>query len=156
MEQVHQLLSNRWSKQCKGPWGSLIVILAKPHQQHVTNINNLIWRICDSYRKLNVVTKPFQYPIPQCDESVTILNFGAHRIWIITLDARHGYHQVAVRTVDQEKLALFAPDNHKYCFSVIPFGPTYAHTFYSAMMSNFKDEWDELYIIQVKSLSYIT
>ena len=34
-------------------------------------------------------------------------------------------------------------------------GPTNAPTFYSTMMSNFKDEWDKLFIINVKSLSYI-
>ena len=35
------------------------------------------------------------------------------------------------------------------------FGPTNAPTFYSAMMINFKDEWDKLFIIRVKALSYI-
>ena len=28
-----------------------------------------------------------------------------------------------------DKLSFFAPDNHKYAFLVIPFGPTYAPGF---------------------------
>ena len=32
MGQVQQILANGWAKQFKGPWGSLIVIIAKPHQ----------------------------------------------------------------------------------------------------------------------------
>ena len=37
----------------------------------------------------------------------------------------------------------------------MPFGPTNAPTFYSAMTSHFKYEWDTLFIIRVKALSYI-
>ena len=53
MKQVQQLLANGWIKRCQGPWGSLIVLAAKPHQEHVTNIDNFIWRMCVSYHKLN-------------------------------------------------------------------------------------------------------
>ena len=105
--------------------------------------------------KFNGVTKPFQYPIPRCEDSVTVLNIWAHRIWIIILYACQVYHQVVVQPTDQVKLALFAPNNHEYRFSVMPFLPTNVPTFSSAMMSNFKDEWGELFIIRVKALSYI-
>ena len=37
----------------------------------------------------------------------------------------------------------------------MPFEPTSAFNFYSDMISNFTDEWDKLFIIWVKSLSYI-
>ena len=82
-----------------------------------------------SYWKLNVVTKPLQYPIPLCDDSVTVLNGGAHHIWIVTLDARQGYHQVSVQPIDQEKLKFFAPDNHKYCFIIMHCGTINTPTF---------------------------
>ena len=36
----------------------------------------------------------------------------------------------------------------------MPFGPTNAPTFYSAIVRNFKDEWDKLFIIRFKALSY--
>ena len=108
--------------------------------------------MCVSYRKLNAVTKPFQFPIPRCDDAITVLGCGAVIIWIISLDARQGYHQVAVRLSDQEKLAFFTPDDLKYCFTVMPFGPTNAPGFYTAMMKDFKTEWDNLFIIRVTAM----
>ena len=107
MEQVHQLLANRWVKLCKVPWCSLIVLAAKSRQEHVTDINDFIWRICVSYQKFNEVTKPFQYLIPRCNNAVTVLNVGEHCIWIITPDARQEYHQIALRISDQENWHFF-------------------------------------------------
>ena len=152
LEQVQQLLINGWIEKCEGPWGSMVVLAQKPHQEHITDINNFVWRMCVSYRKLNAVTKPFQFPIPRCDAVIVILGCGADEIWIISLDARQGYHQIAVRKIDREKLAFFSPDDLKYCFNVMPFGPTNAPAFYTAMMKNFKDEWDILFIITVMKL----
>ena len=48
-----------------------------------------------------------------------------------------------------KKLAFFAPDNNKYCFTVMPFGPTNAPSFYTAMMRNFQTEWDNLFIERI-------
>ena len=73
-------------------------------------------------------------------------------IYFISLDARQGYYQVAVRVSDQEKLAFFTPDELKYCFTVIPFGPTNNPGFYTAMMKDFKTEWDTLFIIRITAL----
>ena len=153
---VRQLINNIWISRCRGPWGSQIVLAQKPHQEHITSIDDFIWRMCVSYRALNAVTKPFQYPIPRCDDSVTFIANGANgEMYFISLDARQGYHQVSVRSIDREKLAFFAPDDHKYCFNVMPFGPTNAPAFYTAMMKRLKDEWDILFIIRVKLLTVI-
>ena len=64
-------------------------------------------------------------------------------------------HQIAVKHSDQEKLAFFAPDDFKYCFTVMPFGPTNAPTFYTAMMRNFRLEWDELFLATVCNLTLV-
>ena len=85
MEQVGQLKSNKWIRRCGGPWGSMIVLAQKPHQEHITAIKDFVWRMCVSYRKLNAVTKPFQFPIPRCDDAVIGLGCGAVVIWIISL-----------------------------------------------------------------------
>jgi len=124
MKQLKALLNNDWIELCFGAWGSSIVLAAKPHQEHVLDIEDFIWRMCVSYRKLNSVTKPFQYPIPQCDDAITIMIVGTNFVWIITVDVRQGYHQVSVHRADREKLAFFAPDHKKYCFKVMPFGST--------------------------------
>ena len=146
MEQISSLLKNDWIEECGGAWGSMIVLAAKPHQEHIDDITKFIWRMCVSYRGLNRVTKPFEYPIPRCDDAISIFQVGSCLIWIITVDARQGYHQVRVRQFDMEKLAFFAPDDKKYCFKVMPFGPVNAPSFYSCMMGQFKKEWDELFL----------
>ena len=79
----------------------MIVLARKPHQEHVTDIANLVWRMCVSYQKLNALTKPFQFPIPRCDAAIIILGCGAEKIWIRSLDTRQGYHQVVVRKIDR-------------------------------------------------------
>jgi hypothetical protein len=66
-------------------------------------------------------------------------------LYFIALDNMTGYHQIRVRHRDQEKLAFFAPDDHKYCWPVMPFGPRNAPAFYTCMMGIFKGEWQALF-----------
>jgi len=152
MKQLKALLNNDWIELCFGAWGSSIVLAAKPHQEHVLDIEDFIWRMCVSYRKLNSVTKPFQYPIHRCDDTITIMIVGTNFVWIITVDARQGYHQVSVRRADRGKLAFFAPDHKKYCFKVMPFGPTNAPSFYTCMMHQLRDEWEILFILKFQAI----
>jgi hypothetical protein len=74
MEQINVLLDNGFIRPCLGPWGSSIVLAAKPHQEDIVNIEDFIWRLCISYRRLNQVTLPFEYPIPRCADALD--NFG--------------------------------------------------------------------------------
>ena len=152
MEQIRNLLLNTWIRRCKGAWGSMLVLAAKPHQEHVTDIQDFVWRMCVSYRGLNAVTKPFQFPIKRCDDSIITLEQGPSRFFMISADADSGYHQVEVKAESQDKLAFFAPDDDKYTFTVMPFGPTNAPGFYTAMMFDFKREWDTLFVIKVQEL----
>ena len=152
MEHVKTLLGNDWIERCEGPWGSNIVLGAKPHQEHIKDIDNFVWKMCVSDRKLNAITKPFEILIPWCDDAITIIDTGSQYIWIISLDTRQGYHQVTVRKIDREKLAFFFPDGWKYMFKVIPFGPTNAPAFYSGMMKYMKDERDGLFMERLREL----
>ena len=145
MAHVNVLLGNGWIRECYGPWGSSIVLAAKPHQEHILDILDFIWRMCVSYRRLNQVTLPFEYPIPRCDDAIDNFGDSNGRLCFIALDNKTGYHQIAVRFCDQEKLAFFAPNDKKYCFSVMPFGPRNAPAFYTCMMHIFKGEWTELF-----------
>ena len=145
MEQVEVLKANGWIRKCFGPWGSSIVLAAKPHQEHVLSISDFIWRLCVSYRRLNQVTLPFEYPIPRCDDAIDNFGDSAGRLFFIALDNKTGYHQIRVRQQDQEKLAFFTPDDDKYCWPVMPFGPRNAPAFYTCMMRIFRGEWQALY-----------
>jgi hypothetical protein len=101
--------------------------------------------MCVSYRRLNSVTLPFEYPIPRCEDAIDDCGDSAGKLFFISLDARSGYHQVAVRACNQDKLAFFSPDNEKYASSVMPFGPHNAPGFYTCMMHVLSLEWDALF-----------
>ena len=73
MEQIHDLLENDWIEECAGPWGIQIVLAPKPHQEHISNIDDFIWRMCVSYHVLNKVTKKFECPIPRCEGAITLI-----------------------------------------------------------------------------------
>ncbi len=157
MDNIHTLLSNNWIEECHGPWGSMVVLAAKPHQEHITNIKDFIWRMCVSYRKLNSVTEPFEYPIPRCDDAVNAIGIqDGRQMFFISLDAKQGYHQVVVATVDRPKLAFFAPDGKKYTFKVMPFGPTNAPAFYTCMMNDFQQDWNLLFFTRLRTMPTIS
>ena len=149
---MNALLQNDWIEECKGPWGSLIVLAPKPHQEHIDDINDFVWRMCVSYRALNAVTKPFTYPIPRCDNAVGSLGIivMGDNIMFVSLDAKQGYHQISVKKSDREKLAFFSPDGTKYTFKVMPFGPTNAPAFYTCMMHQLQKDWDKLFFQRVR------
>ena len=97
MDHIRALIHNDWIEECGGAWGSLIVLAPKPHQEHVTDIDDFIWRMCVSYRKLNSVTLPLLIPSPVVTMQSTTLGDSVGRLWFISLDARQGYHQILVR-----------------------------------------------------------
>ena len=99
-EQLDTLIHNDWIEPASGPWGSMIVFATKPHQEEVTNISDFVWRMCISYRKLNAITLPFEYPIPRCDDAIDDFGEGHGRLYFISLDARSGYHQISVHPAD--------------------------------------------------------
>ena len=86
--------------------GSQVVLAAKPHQEHVHDIKKFVWRKCISYHGLNKITKIYKYPIPYCDMAVKISEIGSSKMWIITVDAKQGCHQISVRECDVEKLTF--------------------------------------------------
>ena len=114
--------------------GQSIVLAIKLHQEHVDDTNDFVWRVCMYYRGLNRITKFFEYPISRCDTAVTIFESDLGRMCIIIVDTKQGYNQIKVRERDVEKLALFGPDNKKYAFTVMPFGPVNAPNSYTYMM----------------------
>ena len=78
---------------CAGPWGSLLLLAAKPYQEKCKDIKVFSCHLCVSYRPLNSVTRSFEFLIPCCTDSIE--NFCDYNdpIYFISLDARPGYHQ---------------------------------------------------------------
>ena len=123
---------------CVGPWCSLLILVAKLHQEECEDIKELIWRLCVSYRPPNSVTRSFEFPIPRCTDSIEDFDDSNDPIYFILLDLRLVYHQVRVRKSNQEKLAFFAPSGKKKTFKVMSFGPKNAPAFYTAMTQVFE------------------
>ena len=139
------LEANKLIRNYEGPWGSLLLLAAKPHQENFTNISAFLWRLCVSYRPLNKITLGFEFLIPRCADSIEDLGDSCDQIFTILLDARSGYHQIRVRKCDQEKIAFFTPSGKKKTYKVLPFRPTDAQSFYTAMIQSLRREWLLLY-----------
>ncbi len=83
-----------------GSWLFKALLAAKPHQEHVIDIEDFVWRFCVNYIPLNMVTRVIAYPISRCDSAV-FNEFGLSK-WMIMFDAPMGYHQLAVARASQE------------------------------------------------------
>ena len=131
-KQISDLEYNKWIRDFIGPWDTLLLLVAKPHQESCT--------LYVSHRALNAVTRSFEFPIPRCSDRIKNLGDLSRKLYFISLDARSGYHQIRVRECDQEKLAFFTPEEKKKCFVVMTFGPKNAPAFHTAMMKINHDE----------------
>jgi hypothetical protein len=47
-----------------GQWLFKALLAPKPHQEHVCNIKDFVWRFCVNYILLNQFTRLIAYPIP--------------------------------------------------------------------------------------------
>ena len=138
-ELVSKLEKNGLVEDDDGPWGALVVLAAKPNQEHV-HWSQYIWRLCVSYRQLNAVTRPFTFPIVRCDDAVKAIGDAKY---YITMDLDSGYWQILVESSSKAKLAFFTPTGKKR-FLVMPMGATNAHPVFVALVSKFKKEWDAM------------
>ena len=75
------------------PWGELVVLSAKPHQENVP-WHEYQWSLCVSYQKMKQVTFPFTFPINCFGESVQDIDTEAK--YFIDVDMYSGYFQVVV------------------------------------------------------------
>ncbi len=55
-----------------GQWLFKALLAAKPHQEHVLNIEYFVWRFWVNYICLNQVIHKIAYPIPCCECAVNL------------------------------------------------------------------------------------
>ena len=125
-----------------GRWLFKALLAAKPHQEHVRNIEDFVWRFCVNYIPLNGVTRIIAYPIPRCDSAV--FNEFGRALWWWMYDAPMGYHQLAVAPDSQEKLAFQGVDAIKWTYNVMPFGPTNGPATFINFIHDVDSIWKEL------------
>jgi hypothetical protein len=70
-----------------GPYGAMIVLAAKPNPGHL-HWTEYMFRLCVSFWLRNAVTRPMQYPSPQCDDEAE--KMGNCEV-TITVDLDAGY-----------------------------------------------------------------
>jgi hypothetical protein len=128
---------SRW-----GRWLFKCVLAAKPHQEHVCDINEFVWRFCVNYQLLNLVTWIIAYPSPRCDSAILVEFRKKQFVWLV--DAMPGYHQLAVEHASQEKLAFQGPDTIKWTYTVMPFGPTNGPATIISMIYDLNSHWKAL------------
>ncbi len=93
------------------------------------------WRPCGDYRRLNLVTTPDKYPLPNMQD----LSNGLHGCTVFSkIDLVKGYHQIPVAIKDIPKTAIITPFGlFEYLFT--PFGLSNAAQTFQRMMDRTTD-----------------
>jgi hypothetical protein len=125
-----------------GEWLFKAILARKPHQEHVSNINNFVWRFCVNYIPLNQVTCIIAYPVPRCDSAVHMPFGAATYLWL--WDAPMGYHQISVAPESQPKLAFAGPDATKWTYNIMPFDPVNGPSTFIAFIHDIDSTWKDL------------
>ncbi len=108
-------------------WSSPLHMVQKPGGR---------WHPCGDYRRLNLVTTPDRYPLPNMQDLANHL----HRATVfIKLDLVKGYHQVLVKEEDKAKTAIITTFG-RFEYNFMPFGLRNAgQTFQRLIDQNFRD-----------------
>jgi hypothetical protein len=125
-----------------GEWMFKALLAPKPHQEHIRNIDDFVWRFCVNYIPLNQVTRPVAYPIPRCDSAVNLSFRDGHWMWM--WDAPQGYHQIGVDEDSQDKLAFAGPFATKWTYNVMPFGPINGPAAFIAFIHDIDSTWKDV------------
>jgi hypothetical protein len=137
---IYKLLEMMFIRQdVTSPRASQITLAPKLHQEAVMDITGYIWRFCINYIRVNIVTRPAEYPIPRCGNAV-VYGFGEATFFIL-LDAYSGYHQVKLSEASAIETALSAPHGRKYCCAVMPFGLRNCPVVFITMMHDLQELW---------------
>ncbi len=124
-----------------GQWLFKALLAPKPHQEHMCNIEDFVWRFCVNYITLNQVTCLVANPIPRCNAAVDN-DFGGRYIWLY--DAPMGYHQISASKETQKELAFQGPDAIKWTYTVMPFGPANGPATFITMIHDLDSVWKQL------------
>ena len=89
------------------------------------------WRVCVDFTDLIKACPKDPFPMPQIDQLVDTI---AGHPQMSFLDAFQGYHQIALATDDQEKMAFLTPVGN-YHYNVMPFGLKSARSTYQRKMT---------------------
>ena len=105
------------------PWSSPVVPVRKKDGSI---------RLCVDYRRLNAVTKPVRFPLPNLTDAV----FGLHGVkYFTSLDLVRGYYQLPLHEDSREYTAFSTPRGH-FQFKRLSFGLTNAPAAFQSQMQS--------------------
>ena len=105
------------------PWASPL---------HMVSKSDGSWRPCGDYRRLNLITEPDHYPMPNIIDITN--NIGRSRVFS-KLDLLKGYFQVPVHPPDVPKTAIVTPFGN-YVFHYSTFGLRNSGATFQRMMNS--------------------
>jgi len=86
---------------------------------------------------LNAITRPFQFPVCQCDKAVESIYGQFH----IQMDMDSSYWQIALSKMSKEKTAFLIP-NGKMHLNAMPMGVMNALPFFVCIMMIMQEQWN--------------
>ena len=114
-------------KKGPSPWASPL---------HMVEKSDGSWRPCGDYRRLNLITEPDHYPLPNMAD----LTSNLHGAKIFTkLDLLKGYFQIPIHPDDVPKTAIITPFG-SYLFTYTTFGLRNAGATFQRMMDGLLGE----------------
>jgi hypothetical protein len=88
------------------------------------------WRVCQSFKALNDVTKVA--PMPQGNIHTKQQCLSGHR-WVHTFDFALGFYACAIREEDQPYICFYIEGRRYFCYKWMPFGLTGAPSTFANM-----------------------
>jgi len=122
-EEILKLWENGLIAPAKSSWSSPIVLARKKNGK---------WRLCSDYRKVNDLTVPDVYSLPNIEE---IFDSLAGAIIFSTLDLFSGYHQILMAE-DSIDITGFTTKFGNFVYKVMPFGLTGAPATFQREMNS--------------------
>jgi hypothetical protein len=132
--QLEELLTKRYIKPNKSPYGALVLFV---HKKDGT------LRMCVDYRALNKATVKNRYPLPRINDLFDRLS-GAKVF--SRIDLCSGYYQIRIAEGDKKKTICrtrYGSDE----FLVMPFGLTNAPVTFCTFMNDIFREWLDDFIV---------
>jgi hypothetical protein len=108
--EIIKLLDAGFIRECKNiVWLANPVLVPKKTNQ---------WRLCIDYTDLNRQCHKDPFPLPCIDQ---VVDSTAGSVLLCFLDCYSGYHQIALKVSDQDKMVFITPHDI-YCYTAMTFG----------------------------------
>ena len=100
-KQLQELLDKGMIEPSASPFGAAVMVIPKPHQPGK-------WRMCIDYRRLNAITVPDRFPLPDIDEMINDVGGKGYTVWS-TFDLCSGFYNVPIYEPHKERTAMVTP-----------------------------------------------